>query len=209
MAKRKQRAIPWIVLSGLTGLMVFLIILLFLNHLTKSVGNSRFNAVVNFLNDNILLIVAMSLIFLLGDVFGALFFPLNLPAPLFNAIGSVFLVVFIFRIFEMLELMINVKIFGVFRELMPFIYPLVFIIVLVVGYVILFARLFEKDEDECVRREKTGENKTDPKKQAEEQSAENKKSSGGKTWDDVAVEFRGAVYDVLHAIREAASRKGD
>jgi hypothetical protein len=189
--------------------MVFLIILLFLNYLTDSVGNSSFNAVVNFLNDNILLIVAMSLIFLLGDVFGALFFPLNLPAPLFNAIGSVFLVVFIFRIFEMLESMINVKIFGIFREILPLIYPLVFIIVLVVGYVILFARLFEKDEDECVRREKTVEDKTEPKKQADEQSAENKKSSGEKTWDDVAGEFRGAVYDVLHAVREAVSRKGD
>ena len=209
MAKRKQRSIPWIVLSGLTGLMVFLIILLFLNYLTDSVGNSSFNAVVHFLNDNLLLIVVMSLIFLLGDVFGALFFPLNLPAPLFNAIGSVFLVVFIFRIFELVDSMINTKFFSIFGVFIPFIYPLVFIIVLVVGYVIIFARLFEKDEDECVRREKTGENKTEPKKQANEPSAENKKSSGEKTWDDVAGEFRGAVYDVLHAVREAVSRKGD
>ncbi|MCK4476848.1 MAG: hypothetical protein KAU16_08990, partial [Methanophagales archaeon] len=118
------------------------------NALTIFIMNPLFHQVVQFLNKNIVLLIVMFVIFLIGEVFNALIFPLNLPAPLFDAIGSVFLVAFIFRIFAFLDAFTKENIFQIFTRLSFLIYLLVFIIVLLGGYSWLFARLFETDKSD-------------------------------------------------------------
>ena len=55
--------------------------------------------IVEFLNANLGLLILISALFLIGDLFGALPLPLNLPGPVFFASGAVLQVIFLVRLF--------------------------------------------------------------------------------------------------------------
>ncbi len=184
MAKNKNKSIAWILLSSVIGLIIFLIIVFTVNILAISNYNPILNKIATFLNSNIFLIIILSFMFLIGEIFNALKFPFNLPAPLFNAIGSIFLLSFIFRVFMLMDLIIGERIFYFINIFSLFIYPIVFLIVLVSGYVVIFSDLLKKQE-----------------------SKEKPKKSKSKTWQDVEDEFRQTVYDFLTLIRSSIKGK--
>nr|WP_303714044.1 hypothetical protein [Methanoculleus marisnigri] len=76
------------------------------------------------------LLILISVIFLVGDLFGALAFPLNLPGPIFGAVGAVFLVMFLFRLFSLVGELTGVELFAFFETFALPVYALVFIIAL-------------------------------------------------------------------------------
>lgn len=154
MVRLKRKSIVWALISSLIGLLVFLILLALVNFLQIYIHNPVFLEIVNFLNANTWLIITMALFFLIGEIFLALVFPFNLPAPLFNALGSIFLVMFIFRIFGLIEVLVNEKIFTPFSWITYFVYPIVFIVVLVVGYVSIFSAVGRREEHREERRER-------------------------------------------------------
>lgn len=96
-------------------------------------------------------LIAMSAILAIGEIFGALPFPLNLPAPLFNAIGSVFLITFLLRIFELLEKTLDKELLF-FDRVQFLIYTIVFVAVLVVGYALIFKRLLGGDKEKEAKK---------------------------------------------------------
>jgi len=185
----KQKSIMWSILSKLFGIIFFLLILLILNILTFSVNNYFFNQFVYFLNQNAAFIIIISVVFLIGDLFEALLFPLNLPAPLFNAAGAVLLVNLTFRVFDLVERMLGENIFEAFREFSGLIYAAVFLIVLIVGYIAIFAGALSAEEEYEKVRPKKIEKKPRP------------------TWSDVGDEFRHMIYDLFAAIRRGLRKK--
>lgn len=186
---KKDRSVTWILVSGLSGILIFLILLGVLGYFSGSFA-APIPAIIDFLYDNAALIVFFSLIFIVADIFGTFPFPANLPGPIFSAIGSVLLLSFIFHIFAFVYQPYAPIPYPL--DLIAFIlYPLVFIIVLIAGYVHIFSRLAEKER----KAERTaGEAGTS--------------SAGGKTWDEIGAEFRDMIYDTFHRIREEINRKG-
>ena len=147
-AMPRRRSIIGIILSKLLGLVVFLVILLVVNMLAFFIGNPAFIRAVQLVNMNIWLLISISIILFVGELFGVLLFPFNLPAPLFNALGAVFLLRFIYRVFEFIESITMEGIFSLFKWFSFLIYPLVFIIVLVGGYVGIFARALRQGREQ-------------------------------------------------------------
>ena len=143
--KSKRKPIIWLLISRFLGLVLFLILIAVVNFLTRFIHNPLFNSGVQFVNWNILLMILISLIFLIGELFHAFHFPLNLPGPVFDAIASVFLAVFILRVFTFLDTLIKGNIFQIITTFSFLIYPVVFTIVLLGGYIVLFARLSESE----------------------------------------------------------------
>jgi hypothetical protein len=137
MAKSVLHAI----LSGALGLVVFLVILFILNILTAIIPDYSFLLIVQFLNANLYLIILMSLFTFFAEVFHALEFPLNLPAPIFSAVGAMFIITFILKIFALLNPLTGGAISIDLGYLAIFIYVIVFIIVFVAGYILIFAKL--------------------------------------------------------------------
>lgn len=186
--KKEERSVTRILVSGLLGVLIFLIILAVLGYFSASFA-APIPAIIDFLYSNAALIVFFSLILMVADIFGTFPFPANLPGPIFSAIGSVLILAFIFNVFIF-----------VYRSYLPIpypldwiafiLYPLVFIIVLVAGYVHIFSRLAEKERKE----ERTAAEAGTP-------------SAGGKTWDEIGAEFRDMIYDTFHRIREEINRK--
>ena len=140
MGERKKESFFTILISRIAGIVIFLILLAILNALTGYVQSLTFLRVVEFLNAHIGLLLLIAVIFLVGDLFGALTFPRNRPGPVFGAVGAVFTVMFLFRLFLLVGEITGIGFFAIFTgTLALLIYILVFIVVLIGGYIALFA----------------------------------------------------------------------
>lgn len=119
-----------VTLSKLVGLMIFLIVLFILNALRFP--NPIAKVIVNFLNQNAWIIIIISLLLYLGELFELFVFPFNLPYPLFNAIGGSYLAIFIVK---MIGLFSGFKFILYFGSIISLI---VFLVVVIVGYMKIF-----------------------------------------------------------------------
>lgn len=134
----ERKSIAGIVLSRVTGIGIFLIVVLVLNYFAGTGTYPVVDTMADFLNENVGLILLFSILFLFGEVFTALSFPLNLPGPVFNAFGGVFLVMFFFRIFLFVDMLTGITLFGVLESAAPAIYLIVFFATLIGGYIGIF-----------------------------------------------------------------------
>ncbi len=141
MGERRKESVVEVLVSRIIGLIIFLILLGILNILAGAyVQTPIFLQIVAFLNANLVLLILISVIFLIGDLFGALAFPLNLPGPIFGAVGAVFLVMFLFRLFSLVGEITGVEVFALLEKTLALpVYILVFTVVLIGGYIALFA----------------------------------------------------------------------
>jgi len=164
-------------LLGILSILFFLIILGILNIISDNVSNLTFQLIVEFLNQNILFIILISIVMTLGNIFEILIFPFNLVYPLFNAIGGVLWVGFIFRIFGLIDTLINENISSAFAPFYPWTIFFVFLLVLFFGYLHI---LFDLNLRKSVERQR--------KKDRVE-------------WEDVGNEFKEAFYNLAGAVK--------
>jgi hypothetical protein len=123
-----------VVFSKAISFLVFIIVLMCLNVLIPLVNNLVFTNVVGFLNVNIMILFMSALFMLFAGVFDELSFPLNLPAPLLNAIGSLFIVGFFLKMFYFISQSTPVKVYLYLESVYGLIYLCVFLAVLLAGY---------------------------------------------------------------------------
>jgi hypothetical protein len=128
-------------MSKLLGIIIFLVLLLALNFLRYYIDNAIFSQVVSFVNSNTPLIILIFIFFFFAELFELLQFPLNLPTPLLNALGAIFVVSFIYKLFDFIDLISGQIILSFFKSFSFIIYMVVFLVVLIVGYVVLFMNI--------------------------------------------------------------------
>ena len=171
--------------SGILGILFFLIVVGVLNIIANYVSNIVFQSIVVFFNQNIWFIVLISIIMLLGSIFEIFRFPFNLPYPLFNALGGVLVVEFVFEILILISSLIGKDIYLLLLPFYSIIVILVLIVVLVVGYVHVFIGIGKsKDSEEQI-----------------------KKTNEPIEWKDIGQEFKGALYNLATTIREGLRPK--
>lgn len=141
MENNVKKPISQVVLERITGLIVFLIFVIIVNLLADSTANQTIVLTANFVNENFWLILLFSILFFLGEFFGVMAFPLNIPAPVFNATAGVLLVAFLFRIFLLVDEITGITIFGHFSSLVVLLYVFVFCVILGAGYIIIFREI--------------------------------------------------------------------
>jgi hypothetical protein len=191
MIKRGGKSIPGIVASRILGLLIFLLLLYVASELSF-VKNSSFNSqIVELLFQNIWLIALITVIFMFGDVFNALIFPLNLPGPIFNAVGSLFLLTLLFRILLFIDFLLGLGVFRLLDSFSFLIFPIVFVVVLVAGYFRIFIDLVGPGKTRVDRTARSGV------------KLDSDEKKGRLEWGDVGEEFKMAVYDVISLVRES------
>lgn len=146
MPQTTQKSIPGIIALRIFGLLLFLLFLYIANNLSFFTDNPLNYQIILFLNSQVWLLVLITIAFLIGEIFNALIFPLNLPAPLFNAMGAVLLVRFLISIFALFDILLDNNIFHFLDTLSFIIYPFVFIIVLIGGYILILQNLVRTDQ---------------------------------------------------------------
>ena len=188
-----MKKIQGIILSKTISLMIFLVGLVIINNIESH--SFAFRTVVQFINANAVLLIIMSLIMMIAEVCFAFMFPFNLVAPIFSAVGSIYLVTFIIRVFGLIDTLSNVRVFAFMFPLAFLIYPLVFIIVFILGYVNIFIRLFR-----AKRKEETNGWKERKNKKGQGKSRE-------KSWDDIGNEFKTAMSDFFRKVADSIEKK--
>jgi magnesium-transporting ATPase (P-type) len=191
MTRKKQRSVEWILISGILGIIIFLIFMAVLTYYSLSIENPMLRGIIQLLTDNISLIIILSILFMIADIFHTFSFPMNLPGPLFSATASIFLIAFLFNIIAYFHQTFEWPIFPSLQIVEFLAYPLIFVIVLLAGYMSVFSQLKEDAEEE---REKVPAGPGAP-------------PAGKKTWEDIGEEFRHMMYDILHRCRDEIQRK--
>lgn len=178
--------------SGLVGIIVFLLLLVLFRFFASHTSWALFTEFVDLLYANAPLIIFFSVMFMIGDIFATFSFPFNLPFPLFSAVGSVLLVTFIFNMIGFIDSFYSIGISPAFELVRLILYPLTIIIVLIAGYLSIAAQ---------VRNEKPEQGIPSPG------PGETERSTVSPTWDEIGDEFRQIFYDLFRRIRNEINRK--
>jgi len=153
---------------------------------------------VTLLNENVWLLIIIALVMLVADIFGVFEFPLNLPAPIIRAIGSVFLIVFILRVIQWGDTIAVTNLYPPFSLISVIIVPFVFLIVLASGYYHILRQLWREPESEYEEGEE---------EEGEYFDVTLQPISDAKSWDEIGGEFRQMLYDIIHRFRADIRRK--
>jgi len=178
--KNQSKKVVNIAAGKIVGLLIFLAIVWVANFLLIYIDNQYYAGVVQLVNQNLWLLIIMALLFAFGELFGALQLPFNLPAPVFNAIGAVFLLRFVYRVIDFAEETVGVSMPSQFELIQSLLIPIVFILVIVIGYIIV---LSSYSEDEPGEKDK-------------------KPGKKGPSWEDVGTQFRKYLYDLFSKKRK-------
>lgn len=180
------------VISGLFGILVFLLVLVIFRYVADHTSFSFFTGFVDLLFANAGLVIIFSLLFMIGEVFRTLDYPFNIPFPIFNAIGSVLLVSFIIRIILFVNDFYALGIEGAIAILNVILYPLVFLVVLLTGYASIYWR--------------TGNGQPSGQAGHEGPVSDDARTSTP-SWEEVGGEFRQMLRDIFRRIRDEINRK--
>lgn len=123
---------------GLIGLAIFALILGLANVLKPYISHPFYHFFVETFNSAIWIIVILCLLFLAADFFRVLKFPYDLPYPLINAAGYVYLTTFIFELVPLVEMISGYEFPWNFKTLETATLVLVFILVSTLGYINVF-----------------------------------------------------------------------
>ncbi len=165
------------IFSRIFGLALFIILLFLANLLIPLINSELYTNIVEFINTNLILFIVIAIVFLIADLFRFMQFPFNLASPLFDGTAAVFIVSFMFNLFEFIDMILEQNIFQIFQVLSSFIYPGVFIIVIFMEYLLIFLELSKTKDTEKQEKPKKDKQKKKDKKQVE---GENKKQKVGK-----------------------------
>lgn len=171
-----------VLISRLIALVVFLALLASLNVLSLFFPNSIFINIVDFFNENLILLLIITLVFFISELFSVLYFPFNMPSPLFNAIGSLFVMNFLYNMFYFVDSMSSLGVFSFIGDILFLLYPLIFLIILIVGYIKAFVKLKDKRKSFYVKKARAD-------------------------WDEVNQEFKSLVKDALTEARKSVNKK--
>ncbi len=189
-----KTSLGWVFVTRMIGIISFLIIIVLANILTFYVANRVYQSGVELLNANFWLLLIIGIILFVADIFTAFPFPLDLPSPIIRAIGSVFIIAFILRVFEWVDFITGSNIYQFFWFLSFIVVPVVFLLVLVNGYYEIIRRLFRTGMTNGAVSATPDPAIGTPRPVPHDK--------GVRSWEEVSVEFRMMVYDILHRFRE-------
>jgi len=161
-----------LLINRVAGFVVFLLVLILLNIFITYISMPIVRDIVLFFNNSVLTLGIILLLMVLGEIFMMVDFPLNLPGPLFNAAGSVFIIYFILDIFKLLMTLGAISLPIPFNLIFMVIAIVVCLVVLITGYVSIFRNIPKKIKRGVKREEEEDEEDEEPEEDEEEESEE-------------------------------------
>lgn len=180
-------------ISGLGGILVFLVVLVLLRFIAEHTRWPLFDGIVGLLYANAPLLVFISVLFMIGEIFAVFDFPFNLPFPIFNAIGGVLLVSFLITFLKFFDAYFAVGISGALDVVQVFLLPLTLIVVLIAGYLTVYIR-WKGPEPVPAADSSPGAVETEP-------------PIGPPTWKEIGDEFRQMIRDLIRKIRREIEKE--
>jgi hypothetical protein len=200
MLQCRKQPFGWIFVSRMIGIICFLIVVVLAKILSTflSPESMLLKAINGILFANFWLILVIAVILFVADIFGAFLFPLNLPAPIIRAFGSIFCIAFIISIFQWFDGTFATTLVDLFWFPSLILIPLLFLVVIASGYYEIMRQLWWQPKIT-----------PDPDGQVVHQAAVDSDIPvpNAKSWEEIGVEFRLMLYDLLHRFRQEIKRK--
>lgn len=117
MRRCLDRSLGWVFASRMIGIICFLTVLVLANILLCYIPVPVYHTAVALIDENFWVLVLIAILLLAGDVFMALAFPLNLPAPVFRAFGSVFCIAFLLKVILWIDGVASTDLYPIFWSL--------------------------------------------------------------------------------------------
>ena len=135
------KSAPRIILHRIIGFIIFLILLVIANALIPIFNSNVYSDIINFFNANIILLLILTLIGMVNEIFWSFYFPFNIIAPITGSILGVYIVTFVYRCINFLDIFIKNN-SNIMTAILPegIVSMLVFWIVLIAGYLIILIR---------------------------------------------------------------------
>jgi hypothetical protein len=181
----KEKSTAKIIVSSTISFLIFLILLSIANFLTQYIQNNYYTITIEFLINNLYLSFIIFFISLIADIFWNISFPFNIPAPIISAISSIFIITYLYRLWLLIESIINTSAYIPITT----IYIIIFWVVIIGGYLKVLAKVGKWEE-------KNKEIKVDKKQKKEKVE-----------WSEVGNEFKLALYNLGRALNNAFSKK--
>ena len=198
MVRFQKKPLSWIFVTRMMTIICFLIVMVLAKILTTvTTPEGPFqNAAEGILFSNFWLLLFILIILFVADIFGTFKFPLNLPAPIIRAFGSAFCIAFILIVFQWVDNTYGTTLSQFFWLIPSIIVPLVFLIVLAIGYYVIFRQLSVQPVMESEEASDT------ILVNSEQHVSAVQPSSDARSWEEIGAEFRVMLYDIFHRIRE-------
>lgn len=199
MGWNRNNSMGRVFVTRMIGIICFLIIVVLANILTYYLASPVYHSGVDFVNKNFWLLFLISLILFIADIFGTFPFPLNLPAPIIRAFGSVFCIAFILSLFQWVDHNFGTALYQFFWVLAFLVVPLVFLIVLATGYYEIMRQLWwqpnldDETKVKIIHQEIIDETEHPV--------------PDDKSWEEIGAEFRMMLYDIIHRFRQEIKKK--
>jgi len=196
----RNRSVGWVFVTRMIGIICFLIVVVLAKILTSFIppDGIYYKALEGILFANFWLLLLIAIILFVADIFGAFPFPLNLPAPIIKAFGSIFCIAFVLDVFRWIDSSFGTMLFPLFWMPSLILIPLLFILLLATGYVGIMRRLWLQSNidtgagSEVVHQESPDIEQPD---------------SNAKSWEEIGAEFRMMLFDVIHRFRQEIKKK--
>lgn len=123
------------IVSWIISILVIILLIFAINFISYFIPNPIIKDIVQFINNNIILIILISFLFFLGSFFYHLGFPANLCFPIFDAFGGAFLVYVIIKLLVLLD---KYALTGIGNTLDSYSYIIsivIFFLILIFGYI--------------------------------------------------------------------------
>ncbi len=170
-----------IILFRILGFLFFLILLAVANIIIPYVENEVYTDVIIFLNINITLLMIITFIGMINELFWSFNLPFNLIAPVTSGILGIFLINFFYKVWNLLNGYFNLNVI----ILTDLFYILIFLLIIVAGYIIILSRQGKTREDWEERLERH-------KKHGKKDRHDDKDIE----WKDVEKEFKRVFYNM-------------
>jgi hypothetical protein len=193
------KSVPKIILSRIIGFLIFLILLAIANILIPAVDSKIYSSIINFFNTNLILLFILTIIGMINEVFWSFYFPFSIIAPITGAILSIYIIIFIHKLFDFLNIYIQPSIALPWQT----IHFIVFWIVLIAGYLIILIRQGKPREDWHEEIKKWHEQKWERKKiklQRKMKKIDRKLGKKKFEWEDVGNEFKTLFYNIGNSL---------
>lgn len=184
----KNRGLLGTVFSGLSGMVIFVILVYLANIIVPYVNNYTYWKFVYFINVNVALILLISIVSFLGDLVYLLNFPFDVPAPIFKTVSAMMGISFVFNLISFIDLLLKIHIYNILKPFEDTIYLIVIIVFLVLGYAMVINKKRREDRE-------IGKIKEIKK------SLEVKEAISEIEWEDIGKEIKLAVYNLVSTIK--------
>jgi hypothetical protein len=185
-----------ILLKGLLGIFILLVVIFIANYFVDYINSDIYSKTIHFFNNNLVFLIMISLIAVISELFFSSFFPFILFSPIISSVVGIMVTVFMFRAFKFADDLTGMNLFIYAKSIDYFVYLAVFAIVLISGYVLVFKRILEIEED---------------KKEQEELKAEKeriqKKKVISPSWEEIGSEYKQALLNLGKRLKTAFSPK--